>query len=74
MKLNLTVDLNANRIAALADQLPQQEFSRVKRLIDEQARSRFQNAMLSARREFRRCKLTRKDALHALSLARGKSK
>jgi hypothetical protein len=45
MKLNLTVDLNAEKIAELTDQLSPKEFSRVKRLIEGKARRRFRSAM-----------------------------
>ena len=73
MKVNLTVDLNAEKIAALTDQLPQKEFSRVKRLIEDKARDRFRGAMENARKEFRKSKLTRKDAENALADVRGKA-
>jgi hypothetical protein len=73
MKMNLTVDLNAEKIAALTDQLPQKEFSRVKKLIEEKARLRFRSTMVSARKEFQYSKMTPKDAEHALAEARGKA-
>jgi N-methylhydantoinase A/oxoprolinase/acetone carboxylase beta subunit len=73
MKMNLTVDLNAEKIAELTDQLPQKEFSRVKKLIEEKARLRFRSTMISARKEFQHSKMTPKDAEHALAEARGKA-
>ncbi|MBN1578251.1 MAG: hypothetical protein JW913_16950 [Chitinispirillaceae bacterium] len=73
MKMNLTVDLNAEKIIELLDQLPQKEFSRMKKIIDDKARLRFHDALSEARREFRRLKLTRKDAEKALADARGKA-
>lgn len=73
MKLSLTVDLNAEKIAELTDQLPQKEFSRVKRLIEDKARDRFRGVMENARKEVRRSKLTRKDADNALAEVRGKA-
>ena len=71
MKLNVMVDLNTEKIVELLDRLPQKEFSRMKRLIDEKARGRFKNAINDARNEFRRLKLTRKDAKRALADVRG---
>jgi hypothetical protein len=73
MKLNVTIDLNTEKIAGLTDQLPQKEFSRVKRLIEDKARERFRGVMENARKEFRRSKLTRKDATSALVEVRGKA-
>lgn len=73
MKMNLTIDLNAEKIAELTDQLPQKEFSRVKKLIEEKARFRFRTTMIDAQKEFRRSKLTRKDAENALAEVRGKA-
>lgn len=73
MKMNLTIDLNAEKIAELTDQLPQKEFSRVKKLIEKKARLRFRTTMIDAQKEFRRSKLTRKDAENALAEVRGKT-
>jgi hypothetical protein len=73
MKMNLTVDLNADKIASFTDQLPQKEFSRVKKLIEEKAQFRFKNAMLNARKEFKRLRLTPKDAINSLAETRGKA-
>ena len=73
MKLSLTVDLNAEKIAELTDQLPQKEFSRVKKLIEDRARSRFRTVMVQAKQEFKRAKLTRSDAQNALAGIRGKA-
>lgn len=72
MKVQLTVDLNADKIADLTDQLSQKEFSRVKQLIDNKAHERFRSVMENARKEFRKTKLTRKDAEGALAEVRGK--
>ena len=72
MKLKVMVDLNTEKIVELLDRLPQKEFSRMKRLIDEKARGRFKNAINDARNEFRRLKLTRKDAERALADLRGR--
>lgn len=66
------VDLDAEKIAGFTDQLPQKEFSRVKILIEEKARLRFKHAMSNARKEFRRLRLTSKDATSALAETRGK--
>jgi hypothetical protein len=70
MKINLTVDLSAQSIADLADQLPQAEFSRAKKLIDAQARLRFGQAVSAARREYKRSGLKRKDVIDALAEVR----
>lgn len=72
MKLNITVDLNAEKIAELTDQLSQIEFSRVKQLIEDKARDRFRDTMKTARKEFRKAKLTSRDAEDALAEVRGK--
>lgn len=73
MKMNLAIDLSAENIVELTDQLTSKEFSRVKKLIEEKVRLRFRNAMVDARNEFRRSKLTRKDAETAMAEARGKT-
>jgi hypothetical protein len=73
MKLSLTVELNAEKIAELTDQLPQKEFCRVKKLIEGRARERFRRALENARKEFPKTKLTRKDAEKALADIRGKA-
>ena len=71
--MNLTVDLDAEQIAGFTDQLTQKEFSRVKKLIEEKARFRFKNSMLNARKEFKRLRLTPKDAVNALAEIREKA-
>jgi len=71
--MNLTVDLDAEKIVGFTDQLSQKEFSRVKKLIEEKARVRFKNSMLNARKEFKRLKLTHQDAANALAETRGKA-
>jgi hypothetical protein len=72
MKMNVMIDLSADKIVEWMDLLPQKEFSRMKKLIDEKARSRFLNAMEDARKEFRRVKMTRKDAERAVADVREK--
>jgi len=74
MKVNLTIDMNPEKIADLTDQLPQKEFSRVLKLIDTKSRVRFKHAMLSARKEFKRSGLTRKDVELTLAEIRGTKK
>jgi hypothetical protein len=70
--MNISIDLNAQNIADLADQLPQNEFSRAKRLIDEQARLRFKDAVGAARKEYKRSGLTQKDVMGALADVRSR--
>ncbi len=70
----MTVDLNAQKIADLTDQLPQEEFSRAKKLIDEQARFRFKDAVIAARKEYKRSGMKRKDIIDALADVRGERK
>ena len=70
MKMNITVDLTAENLAELAGQMPQKEFSKVKKLIDEQARLRFGTAAYDARKEFKRAKLSRLDTEKALNAVR----
>lgn len=53
--------------AGLTDQLSQKEFGIVKMRIDEDARDRFRNSMVAARRQFKSLKFTRKDAEMALA-------
>ena len=74
MKVNLAFDFNAEKIAALTEQLPPQEFSRTKALIDRQARLRFKGAVREARREFRHSGLKRKDMETILAEVRGKAR
>jgi hypothetical protein len=73
MEMTLHVDLSAKKIAELVDQLPAREFVKMKGLIETKARARFRAATASARREFRRSGLTRKDVESALAEVRGKA-
>ena len=74
MKMNLTVDLNAEKIVELTDQLSPKEFGRVKRLLEKKARLRFKETIMNARKKFKKSGLTAKDMKESLAEIRGKKK
>ena len=74
MEMNLKVNLTPEKIAELTDQLPQKDFSRVRKLIEGRALFRFKQAAHSARQEFQRSGLVRSDVEKILADVRAKKK
>jgi hypothetical protein len=74
MKITMTLDMDAEKIVELTDQLTPKQFGQVQALMESRARERFGSAMLQARKEFRRAGLTRKHADEAVEAARAEAK
>jgi hypothetical protein len=74
MKVNLSVDVTPESIAEMTDQLPADEFGRMKDLIEAKSLVRFKGAIQRARSEFRGRGLRRTEFETALVAVRGKKR